>query len=201
MKTSFIFKTTLMFFLFLSNFSYSTPIPYPGLSEYYVLCHLTGPRLWNIQHPRSKYTEAVIGRHGTDPISFCFSRNGGSWEDFLNDENTYEDCLIEEAYQYLQHWSPCSNHAFTYRDLSSLKWIKRGDIDIPFLDGSWFHGSESGFFRLYIFPTKSNRSTYYLCIKIVSFKKFPCHEQWYKRVYEFIATINTNRDRPYKPYN
>lgn len=176
--------------LFISNcfFNNLFSIPHP---EYHVYCDFTGPGKWQECAGGSIECRGKSYRHRRDPITFSFHRNRSSWEDFLNDKSTFDECFLEDVYRYLQR----SNTNFVYSNISSINWKNKGDLRVPFIEGSWFYQGyrETGFFRLYVFPTRDKKSSYYLCIRIQSFNKSPVHEKWYDRIFSFIRKSSITR--------
>jgi hypothetical protein len=205
-KSKIILKSLCFILIFCSLYG-STPWykpSYIGISQYHMNCYPSNR--WRISTVGSEHKKG-FSKSGT-PVCFHFTGKMGSWNDFLTDSNTYEDCLLEDGYQYLQYWGYCSRGScscstYTYSNISPLLWNKSPFLncsnipsllwiikkDIPYIEGAWFNpeGCHWGFFRLYMFPTKEEKSTYYLYIELEAYQNNAKHEELFNEVFNFVA--------------
>lgn len=178
---------------------YGSPSSHSGdywirLPEYHILCHPIGVRKWIVgpgAHPDAGKKEYVTAMHKLNSIYFVFTRELGSWKDYLTNSNTSEDCFLQQAYQQLQNgYLP----GRVFSDISPLLWQDHcKNKKIPYIEGYLYRipnrgcgAKDNGFFRLYMFPTKDEKSTYYLFIFIEAFDKFEKHNRLFNEVFDFV---------------
>lgn len=213
MKTKNILQL-LCFYLFLSCSLFGATIPngYRAMPEYYMLCHPIGGRQWHIYKYANEWTK---GMYSNNHVQFHFTRVAGSWRDYLTASNTYEDCLLKQGYECLESYSTSprthsnisplilwQSHNFLNEEIPYWVCVNNCSTDnveekIPFVEGEWFNpeGCHSGFFRLYMFPTKDEKSTYYLYIEIealyitlATYKNGPLYEK-HKKIFNDIFSF------------
>ena len=189
-KIKALITTSLLILCFLHVPLEARPTSYCGyiaLSEYSIHCSPEGVHGWGKENCGG---ERVRGWNRFNNVWFHFLRNKGSWVDYLTDDNTYEDCLLEDAHQYLQVWG-LTCLGFRFSNISPLLWQHKNGLkkDVPYVEGEGFNpnGCKSGFFRLYMFPTKDEKSTYYLCVEIESFVKTERVEKNFDIVFDFVS--------------
>jgi hypothetical protein len=177
-------------FILFSSLHAWPPIDYTGRPEYYMCSCSKGSNKWNVVHHGTNHYHGwnIINR-----VHFQFIAKECSWKDYLNDTNTYEDCLLDNAYGYLMEWGYCSRSpqlcsSYIFSDISSLKSQKYCKKDIPYIEGCWFNpsGCHSGFFRLYMFNTKDDKATFFLFVEIESFETNKKHEEIFNQPFRFL---------------
>lgn len=159
-----------------------------GLPEYRITCSPIGLGTWTVtRHGNCIYMyERVTGRHRVNRVDFEFTREIGSWQDFLTTSNDYENCLLQQGYQYLQSGS---RSGYTFSNISPLQWQEhRSKRVIPFIEGIYFDNTFGHVtFRLYMFPTRDEQTTYYLYITIMDYKDKKRFDEYFKEVFNFVG--------------
>lgn len=133
---------------------------------------------WGIWEGR--HSKTISGRNLFGHFCLKYSRQNGAWQDYLTNTNTYQDCILEQAYHYLQHFT--EGWYNDYSNISEVRFKKKMlrlegekgcdsdciiiECEIPYIEGSCINPDTyyEYRFRLYLFPTNDDKTTYFLFI-------------------------------------